>query len=464
MATTQRPFDFPLGTPKTVAVDWDGGELSTEGGWLLLALVDQHLQLTDRFAAALTDRRDPARISHPLPDLLQQRIYQIAQGYPDANDAQSLRHDPRLKVVVGRLPSAAPLAGQSTFSRLENTASAADLERLEYLLQDLFIAGCGADPRRIVLDLDPYDDPAHGQQQGVLFNGYYDTHCYLPLLICGTVDDGPQRLIGVVLRDGTAPPTEEATGFLTDLVTALRERYPAVEVIVRGDSGFGVPVMIETCRALDVRFCCGKGKNAVLLRQSAPGRLRLEAAEALRHTAGRRRRPGRVFLDFDYQAKDWLQRERVVGKWELTYGTPNPRFVVTDLAAADGWTPAGTYRFYCARGDRENRIKEFKREMSGDRLSCCSFLANQFRLLLHAAAYVLYQAVQEALRTVAPTHELARAQVGTLRCRFMKLGARIQERGRVIRVHLCTSFPWRALWEQLARRWLPPPAVPGEIA
>ena len=462
MATTQLPLAFPLGTRKPVAVDWQGGELSSDGGWLLLALVDRQLQLTAQMAACLTDLRDPSRISHPLADLLRQRIYQIAQGYPDANDAQSLRADPLLKLAVGRPPSAASLAGQSTFSRLENAATAADLERLEYLLQDLFVARCGAEPRRIVLDLDPYDDPAHGQQQGVLFNGYYDTHCYLPLLICGTVDDGPQHLIGVVLRDGTASPTAEATGFLADLVTALRERYPSVEIIVRGDSGFGVPVMIEACRELKVHFCFGKGKNPVLLRQAEAGRLRLEAAEDLRQQAGVRRRPGRVFAGLEYQARDWARAERVVVKWELTYGTPNPRFVVTDLSATDGWTPAATYRFYCARGDRENRIKEFKLDMSGDRLSCSTFLANQFRLYLHAAAYVLYQAVQTALRMVAPTHELARAQVNTLRCRLMKVAARVQERQRVIRVHLCTGFPFPQLWEKLARCWWPPPAATAE--
>src|SRR5262249_8166124 len=160
---------------------------------------------------------------------------------------------------------AGPLAGQSTFSRLENAVTAPELAALEGLLQDLFVAQCGPSPKQIVLDLDPYADPCHGQQQGVLFNGYYDCHCYLPLLICGTVDDGPEHLVGVVLRGGTAAPTEEAVGFLEDLVPKIRKRYPAVEIIVRGDSGYGVPAMIEACQALDVRFCFGKAKNAALL-------------------------------------------------------------------------------------------------------------------------------------------------------------------------------------------------------
>jgi hypothetical protein len=305
-----------------------------------------------------------------------------------------------------------------------------------------------------VLDFDPYDDPAHGQQQGVLFNGYYDCHCYLPLLICGTVDAGPQHLIGVVLREGTAPPTEEAIGFLEDLVTALRERYPQVEIIVRGDSGYGNAVMIAACRALNVRFCFGKAKNAVLLRLAAPVQERGQQAEARRREQGKRQRPCRVFGEETYRAKEWEQAERVVMKWDTTLGSPNPRFVVTDLVAAPDWTPHRVYQFYCLRGDRENRIKEFKLEMAGDRLSGSTFLANQCRLVLHAAAYLLYQGLQQALQAAAPAHELARAQVGTLRSRFLKVAARVRERSRVIRIHLCSSFPFPALWQDLAEELL----------
>jgi len=453
MTDSQRTLALPLVPKKAVALDWDGGELSSDGGWLLLALADRQLQLTERLAAALEDARDPTRIQHPLVDLLKQRIFQIAQGYADANDAQTLRDDPLLKVAVGRAPGGARLAGQSTLSRWENAVTAADLQRLEGVLQDLFVAGCGPQPQRIVLDFDPYDDPAHGQQQGVLFNGYYDCHCYLPLLICGTVDDGPQQLIGVVLRGGTAPPTAEAVGFLEDLVAALRAQYPQVEIIVRGDSGYGVPEMMTACRALNVRFCFGKAKNPVLLRLAAPVQERGQAAEALRVARGARSRSCRAFADVTYQAQGWPQAERVVVKGETTYGTPNPRFVVTDLAASDGWRAHQVYRFYCARGDRENRIKEFKLDLEGDRLSCQTFLANQFRLLLHGAAYVLYQALQAAVRAVAPQHELATAQVGTLRSRFLKVAARVRERCRVIRIHLCSSFPLRGLWHQLAQRW-----------
>lgn len=450
MLSSQPTLSLPLVPKKAVHLDWDGGELSSDGGWLLLSLADQQLRLTQRLAATVEDPRAQDRVDHLLETLFQQRCFQIAQGYEDANDAQFLRFDPLLKVAVGRAPSDPALAGQSTLSRWENAITAEDLSGLEEVLQEVFVERIGAGAKRVVLDLDPYDDPAHGQQQGVLFNGYYDEHCYLPLLICGTVDDGPQRVIGVVLRGGTAAPTEEATGFLEDLVPMIRERHPDVEIIVRGDSGYGVPEMITCCRELKVRFCFGKGRNSVLLRLAEGAQARAEAAEALRAERGSRRRALRVFDDLDYRAGNWKRAERVVVKWEITYGTPNPRFMVTDLEGEQGWTPHAVHRFYCARGDRENRIKEFKLDMAGGRLSCQTFLANQFRLVVHGAAFILYQAVQEAIRAVAPEHELAKAQVGTLRSRFMKVAARVRERCRVIRIHLCSSFPFQKLWQQLA--------------
>lgn len=452
MTSSQATLSLPLVPKKEVRLDWDGGELSSDGGWLLLALANQKLRLTARLAAAVTDSRASNRVDHPLEALFQQRCFQIAQGYEDGNDAQTLRFDPLLKVAVGRAPFAAPLAGQATFSRFENAVTAADLVRLEAVLQQLFVERIAPGARRVVLDLDPYDDPAHGQQQGVLFNGYYDEHCYLPLLICGTVDDEPQRLIGVVLRGGTAAPTEEAMGFLEDLVPQIRAQHPAVEIIVRGDGGYGVPAMITCCRELNVRFCFGKARNSALLRLAAGAQDRAEKAEAVRAERGKRRRALRVFDTCAYRARDWKRAERVVVKWEITYGSSNPRFVVTDLETAGGWSAHRLYAFYCERGDRENRIKEFKLDMAGGRLSCMTFLANQFRLILHAAAFVLYQALQEAIGEAAPEHELARAQVGTLRSRFMKVAARVRERCRVIRVHLCSSFPFQKLWHRLAEQ------------
>ena len=210
-----------------------------------------------------------------------------------------------------------------------------------------------------------------------------------------------------------------------------------------------MPERIQVCRKLDVRFCFGKGRNAVLLRLAAGAQARAELAEALREEQQCRTRAIRSFAAFEYRAGDWEQAERVVVKWEITYGSPNPRFFVTDLAAAKGWTPRRVQRFYCARGDRENRIKEFKNDLEGDRLSCSTFLANQCRLLLHGAAYLLYQELQRAIRTAAPRGELAAAQVSTLRSQFTKVAARVLERCRGVRIHLCSSFPHQRLWQQV---------------
>lgn len=461
MPASQPTLTLPLGRRKPVLLDWKGGELSSDGGVLLIAAADRTLRLTERLAAEVNDARCPAMIEHPLRTLLQQRVYQIALGYEDGNDAQTLRHDPLLKAAVGQTPRSRPLAGQSTFSRFENAVTAEDLTRLEGVLQDVFVDHCGPAPRQIVIDMDPYDDPCHGEQQGVLFNGYYDGHCYLPLLICGTVDGGQQHLIGVVLRGGKASPTEEALGFLEDLVDKIWQRFPDVPIIMRGDAGYGVEMMLTGCRNAQVDFCFGKATNEVLGRQALALRARVDQAEALREAQGKRQRSCRAFAELDYQAKSWPRAERVVAKAEVTYGKPNPRFVVTSLRPEDGWTARRVYQFYCARGDRENRIKEFKLDMAGDRLSCSTFLANQFRLLLHAAAFILVQSLQSVLQEVAPELDLARAQAVTVRVKLLKVAARVRETNRAIRVHLCSAYPWQAVWLAVAQRLAKGPPEPA---
>lgn len=449
MPASQPTLALPLPGRKPVLVDWDGGELSSDGGLLLVALADRSTHLATRLAAVVEDPRCPEMIRHQLCSLFQQRIYQIAAGYEDCNDAQTLRHDPLLKTALGKTPRSAPLAGQSTLCRFENAVTAEDLAGLEGVLQEVFLEGCGPSPKEIVIDLDPYDDPCHGEQQGVLFNGYYDCHCYLPMLICGSVDGGQQRLIGVVLRGGKAAPTEEAMGFLEDLLPKIRQRFPKATVIVRGDAGYGVEEMITGCRDEKVHFCFGKASNAVLGRAVQEVRERVEQAEALREEKGTRKRSCRAFADLDYQAGSWPRAERVVAKAEVTFGKPNPRFVVTSLRPESGWSARTVYQFYCQRGDRENRIKEFKLDMAGDRLSCTSFLANQFRLILHAAAFILVQSIQSALEQVAPLDEIARAQAVTVRVKLFKVAARVRETGRAVRVHLCTAYPMQRVWMAL---------------
>jgi hypothetical protein len=430
----------PLLSRKPVAVDFSGGDLSSDAGLIPLSLADQTMQLTQRLAEAVADPRDPRRIEHSLLDLFRERIYLIAQGYEDAIDANTMRHDPLVKLAVGRAPEQAPLASQSTLSRWENAITLQDLERLGQGLLAQFLARCGAAPEQIVLDLDPFVDECHGDQQLSLFNGHYDCHCYLPLYLCGASDGGRPFVIGALLRDGRAAPTRGAKWLLHRVVPAIRARYPDVEIIVRGDGGFGVPKILATCHYLQVRFCLGKPQNAALNRLSE--RLQIRAAVEYSVT----KRPYREYGEFMYAAGSWKQAERTIVKAEVTQGKLNPRFVITDLSAAAGFTPEKVYAFYCERGDApENRIKEFKVDLAGDRLSCQDFLANQFRLLLHVAAYMLIQTLQEGLAGT----ELATAQAGTLRVKLLKVAARVRVRCRVVRVQLPSSYPWQGLWRQL---------------
>lgn len=433
-------IQVPLLPRKSVQVDFSGGDLSCDAGLIPLSLADQTLQLTKRLADAVADPRDPCRTMHSMLDLFRVRVYLIAQGYEDAIDANTLRHDPLVKLAVGRTPAAAPLASQSTLSRFENAITRADLERLGQVLLEQFLSRCGPAPQRIVLDLDPFVDEGHGQQQLVLFNGYYDCHCYLPLYLCGSIDGGRPFVIGALLRGGTAAPTRGAKWLLHRVVAAIRARYPDVEIIVRGDGGFGVPKILNTCHHLNVRFCLGKPQNQVLHRKSE--RIQLRAAVEYSVT----KRPSRQYGEFRYAAGSWKQAERTIVKAEVTQGKLNPRFVVTDLEVAAGFSPEQVYQFYCQRGEApENRIKEFKVDLAGDRLSCREFLANQFRLVLHVAAYMLIQTVQEGLAGTA----LAQAQAGTVRVKLLKVAARVLVRCRRVRIQLPTSYPWQRVWREL---------------
>jgi len=441
-------IQLPLLPHKPVAVDFDGGDLSSDAGLLPLALADQQVQLTKRLAAAVADPRDPTRIAHSMHDLFRERIYLIAQGYEDANDATSMRHDPLLKVAVGRSPEEPPLASQATLSRWENAVTAKDLLRMADVLVAAFVERCGPAPQRILLDLDPFADECHGHQQLCLFNGHYGGYCYLPLYLCGSIDGGPAYVIGALLRDGLAGPPEGACFMLRRVVNAIRARYPAVAIVVRGDGGFGVPEMLNFCRQQRLLFCFGKPQNARLHALSE----RYQMWAAIRYS--QTKQPHREYGEFAYQADSWQEAERTIVKAEVTQGKLNPRFVVTNLgrgqdgeaAAAQEWDAEAVYVFYCGRGaNPENRIKEFTLDLKGDRLSCQAFLANQFRLLLHVAAYALVQTLQTALAGTG----LARAQAGTLRVQLLKVAARVWVRCRVVRVQLPTSYPWQRLWRQL---------------
>ncbi len=437
---------------KGLSVAFDGGDLSSDAGLIPLSLADQKLGLTELLSQAIEDLRDPDKLDHDVLTLLRERIYLISLGYTDANDAQQMRHDPLLKATVRKNPSDEPLAGQSTLSRFENSITSADLVRLGQALLDVFVARCGPAPRRIVLDFDPFVDPCHGTQQGVLFNAHYDTHCYLPLYLCGSIDGGREYVVGALLRGGTAPPTKGARFLLKHVVRALRTHFPDVEILVRGDSGFGVRKMLSTCRHLRLKYCFGLAQNAALHRKSAATQVQSGIAYSLRRRYQGAGVPSPVaYGSFTHQAGGWKDPERIIVKCEVTRGELNPRFVVTNLTLKDGWTPRGVYRFYCQRGNPENRIKEFKVDLKADRLSCEFRRANQFRLILHTAAYCLYQTLQDALAAVASGSEWSRAQVGTIREKLGKVAARVLQRCRGLRVQLPTSYPWHNVWFKMLR-------------
>lgn len=443
--STPEQLRFPPIAGSTVRADFEGGALSSDFGALLLRGIDRQIGLTARLAAAVRDKRHPSYIDHALRDLFAQRIYQIASGYADGNDANSLRHDPMFKLSVERPPLEPDqdLASAPTFSRLEHSVDRKDLYRLTQALVDHFIASYPEPPAAIVLDLDHSDDPTHGQQEFAFYNHYYKNHCYLPLFI---FEGTSHALVAAYLRPGTRPTGAENAMILVRLLAYLRHHWPRTHILVRGDSHFATPEVIDVIahrRLTD--FVFGLAGNAVLLRQAAPV---MQEARWLhqRRTAlaqAHDERPpasSRVYEEFSYAAASWSQPWRVIVKAEVMAPGDNPRFVVTSLEAP---TPQRVYEeLYCARGNCENDIKAVKCDLHSDRTSATTFLANAMRLLLSCAAYVLHH----ALRTHTLAHTaLATAQPSTLILTLFKVATQVKQYKDRILLHLPTSCPVKAL-------------------
>lgn len=449
---TQRLI-FPELFSKPIHYKFDEPHSSSDGGALLLKAADQKLQLSAALAACLVDGRQSAKVKHSITDLLRQRIYGLASGYADANDAARLAHDPIFKLLLDRSPVAgAELSSQPTLSRFENSVGARENYRLGLALALAVLARQHTrrrgQARQITIDLDPTADPTHGQQQFTFFNAHYDTHCYLPLLSFLSFDNEPEQyLVAALLRPGNASEkTDVVVGLLARLVELVRAAFPKAQLKVRLDGGFACPAMFDYLDSVPrLEYVCGLAKNAVLERAAAP--LLVEA----RRRAQQSRQSERVYGECHYQAGSWLHARRVVIKAEVVCNSlsapkDNPRFVVTNQRQ----TPKFIYKkAYCARGEIENRIKELQLGMALDRTSCSRFWANQLRVLLTAAAYVLMQEIRcQASRTA-----LARAQVTTLRTQLLKLSARIEASVRRIVVHLPQSFAYLEEWTRIARRF-----------
>lgn len=423
-----------------VVCDFDGGRLTSDAGALLLREVDRRIGLTERLAACLTDPRDPAKIVHDQRVMLAQRIYGIALGYEDLNDHDTLRSDPLFSVLAEHRPKAeAPLASSPTLCRLENRVDRQSLVRMSEVFVETFIASHQRPPREIVLDFDATDDRVHGNQEGRFFHGYYGDYCFLPLYVfCG------DQLLVAYLRPSNIDVALHARAILMLLVRRIRQVWPRTRIILRADSGFARWRLMKWCDQHGVFYVLGLARNSVLERLAQPF---MDAAqERFEQTQTKQR----TFHEVRYAAGTWDHERRVIVKAEHLEKGANPRFIVTNLSEP---TPEHLYdKIYTARGEMENRIKEQQLGLFADRTSCQRFIANQFRLLLSSAAYVLL----EHLRRVGLSGTaMARAQVSTIRLRLLKIAARVVTTVRRVVFHLASSCPDQLLFRSVVARLVP---------
>lgn len=434
------PFDLPAVQRKKVTAAFDGGRLSSDGGVLLLKEIERRLNIVGRLAGCIRDRRDPSRIEHTIEEMLRLRIFAIAAGYEDADDCDALRQDAAFKMAVGRLPeSGRPLCSQPTMSRLENGPSRIETARMMMTMVDLFCDSFPRPPKAITLDIDDTEDEVHGQQQMSLFNAHYDCHCFLPIHVYEATTGRP---VTVILRQGSTPTGAEVRTVLRHIVRRIRRHWPKVRSTVRGDSHYGRPEAMAWCEENGVDFIFGLAGNkvlAALVREPAEAlcvQRALDQTDALRS-----------HLEFTYAAGSWTRRRKVIARMEATTKGLDIRYVVTSLP---GSAEMLYQTVYCARGNAENLIKLHKVQLSSGRTSCQSPIANQFRLILHTAAYWLLLSLRDAIPARMP---LKPAQFDTLRLRLLKVAARIVEKATRIRVVLPTNCPDQALFRFLSIRF-----------
>ena len=431
----QRSFEFPRVNRRIVEARFDGGDITSDGGVLLLRQADRLTGLSDSIARALSDPRRQASCDHDVPGLVRQRLYAIALGYEDLNDHDGLRQDVALQTAVERDQW---LASASTLCRFENRADRETAWRLHEVLLDQFIASFKRAPKKLILDFDATDDPVHGEQDGRFFHGYYRHYCFLPLYVfCG------HQLLVSYLRPSNIDGAKHSWAILSLLVKRLRQVWPKVRIIFRGDGGFCRWKMLRWCDHHEVDYIIGLAKNKRLNRLTAS--LQDEAAACFAATGHK----VRWFTDFQYAARSWDGARRVIAKIEHSQHGVNPRYVVTNL---EGDAKQLYDKLYCARGDMENRIKENQLDMFGDRTSCQHWWPNQFRLLLASLAYTLIEAIR---RIALKGTELANAYVGTIRLKLFKIGAVILKNTRRIRFLLASGCPCKELYFLAANRLAP---------
>ncbi len=434
------PFDLPAVARKKVSAAFDGGMLSSDGGVLLLRGVERRLGIATRLAGCIHDKRDPDSIDHTLNEMLRLRMFAIAAGYEDANDCNTLRHDPVFKMAIGRAPASGDaLCSQPTMSRLENAPSKIEIARMMAAMIDQFCASYRKAPGSIVLDIDDTLDRVHGHQQLALFNAYYDERCFLPMHIYEGTSGKP---VAVILRAGKTPDGVEVRTVLKHVIAHIRRHWPKVRITVRGDSHYGRHEAMDWCEDNGVKYIFGFSGNEVLdtLVRTVGDDLCVRRAES-----GEDKK--RTWTEVSYAAKSWRQERRVVARLEASSDGLDIRYIVTTRAGS----PKHLYaNLYCERGNAENFIKLHKAQLASDRTSCRSPLANQVRLILHTAAYWLLY----TLRAGAPKgSHWARAEFNTLRLHLIKIAARVVEGAARIRVWLPTACPAGAMFRKLAGRF-----------
>jgi hypothetical protein len=451
-------LDFPMVGPRQVLADFDGGDISSDGGALLLRETERLTGIVRQFAACFTDHRNPDLVEHTAEELIAQRVYALALGDEDLNDHDDLRRDPLIATVVGKADPTGKarrrprdrgkaLAGKSTLNRLELSPTGADADTrykkipcrtrdVERLFVSLFLQAHARPPERVVLDLDATDDPIHGHQLGRFFHGYYKNFCYLPLYIfCG------DHLLCARLRPADIDAAAGSVKHLKRIVAPLREVWPDVKVVVRADSGF--------CREEILRWCEDNGVDYVIgLAQNTRLRMMITAEqEQARVEFERTKGPARVFTDLQYRTLDsWSRERRVVAKAEHLAKGANPRFVVTSVTAEGRAAKTLYEEDYCGRGEMENRIKEQQLHLFADRTSARTMRGNQVRLFFSSIAYVLL----EALRRLGLTGtELAQAQCQTIRLKLLKIGALVRVTVRKVWVKLSSGSPYAAAFRRV---------------
>jgi hypothetical protein len=433
----------PLGR-RNVTARFDAGAISSDGGVVLLREVDRRIKLFDRVDGLIPDPRNPSFIEHDQRTLVAQRVLAIACGWEDLNDHDNLRSDLIFQLATDRkacghksgqgdVDPERPLASPSTLCRLENRIDRHTCVELNKLLVELFVESHKTPPREIILDFDATNDPVHGKQEGRFFHGYYDEYCFLPLYVFAG-----EQLLCAYLRPSNIDGAKHAWAILGLITRRLRQAWPDVKIIFRGDSGFCRWKMLRWCDRHRVDYIVGLAKNPTLIRMSAT--LMANAENAFKDTGQKQR----LFGEFTYGAGTWDRQRRVIARIEHTDKGENPRYIVTSLT---GDAQVLYEQIYCARGELENRIKEQQLGLFADRTSCHDFLANQFRLLLSSLAYVLIETLR---RTMLAGTELARAQATTIRLKLFKIGALVQRSVRRIVIHLSESFPMRELVHSLA--------------